>query len=162
MNLTLFFRLIIMSIFQSQLTAIYQRNLHNKLSYDDCLFYCPKVYAKDGFNISLQIHNGNYCTSENGYRELGHTFKEVEFGFPSEDDILLHKHSEMYGYSNQYDENDVELPFDAAAFSSVGTVGRIPVTVLEELFKKRGGIDWEKTISVEQYENRIFLKTKQD
>ena len=142
MNLTLFFRLIIMSIFQSQLTAIYQRNLHNKLSYDDCLFYCPKVYAKDGFNISLQIHSSNYCTSENGYRELGHTFEEVEFGFPSEDDILLHPYSEMYDSSN-------------SAFSAVGTVGRIPISILEKLFEKRGGIDWEKTISVEQYKNRV-------
>jgi hypothetical protein len=131
-----------MSIFQSQLTAIYQRNLHNKLSYDDCLFYCPKVYAKDGFNISLQIHSSNYCTSENGYRELGHTFEEVEFGFPSEDDILLHPYSEMYDSSN-------------SAFSAVGTVGRIPISILEKLFEKRGGIDWEKTISVEQYKNRV-------
>jgi hypothetical protein len=66
----------------------------------------------------------------------------------------------MYGYSREYDENDNEIPFDASTFSSIGTVGSIPVSVLEELFAKRGGIDWEKTISVENYESRKFLDTK--
>jgi hypothetical protein len=151
-----------MSIFQQTVVTNKRSLFGEKMSYDNQFFLCPRVYAKDGFNISLQIHNGNYCSSENGYRELGHTFEEVEFGFPSEDDVLLHEHSEMYGYSTEYDENDNELPFDASKFSSVGTVGRIPLTVLEELFEKRGGIDWEKTISVEQFENRNFLDTKQE
>lgn len=155
MNLTLFFRLVVMSIFQSQVTYDKKNYTTEQMSYDNQLFFCPKVFAKDGFNISLQIHNGNYCSSENGYRELGHTFNEVEFGFPSEDDVLLHVHSEMYGYGG-WDENDNEIPFDPSTFTAVGRVGRIPVSVLEELFEKRGGIDWEKTISVEQFNK--FLK----
>ena len=157
MNLTLFFRLVIMSIFQQSVVDAKKDYFGKQMSYDNQCFFCPKVYAKDGFNVSLQIHNSNYCSTENGYRELGHTYEEVEFGFPSEDDILLHKYSEMYGYTNQYDENDNEIPFDANTFSSVGTVGRIPLTVLEELFEKRGGIDWEKTISIEQFNNQNFL-----
>lgn len=161
MNLTLFFRLIVMSIFQSSVVSG-KKSSHGDMSYETQHFFCPKVFAKDGFNISLQIHNGNYCTSENGYRELGHTFEEVEFGFPSEDDILLHEHSEMFGSSREYDENDEEIPFNPSTFSSVGTVGRIPVSVLEKLFEKRGGIDWEKTISVEQFENRNFLNIKSE
>lgn len=153
MTLILFFRLILMSIFQKQVT-------HNKhfyggelMNYNNQMFHCPKVFAKDGFHVSLQIHNGNYCSSENGYRELGHTYEEVEFGFPSEDDVLLHQYSEMYGFDTYSEEGDI--PFDASKFSSVGTVGRIPITVLEELFEKRGGIDWEKTISIEAFNKFI-------
>jgi hypothetical protein len=149
MNLTLFFRLVVMSTFQSQVTYN-KKNYTEQMSYDNQLFFLPIVFAKDGFNISLQIHKGNYCSSENGYRELGHTFHEVEFGFPSEDDVLLHKYSEMY-VGSSYDEDDNEIAFDPSTFTSVGRVGRIPVTVLEELFEKRGGIDWEKTISIEQF-----------
>lgn len=102
------------------------------MSYDNQLFYCPTVYAIDGFNVSLQIHNSNYCSSENGYREFGHTMKSVEFGFPSHADELL----------AEYAEEPDKL---------TETVGMIPVTVLEELFTKHGGIDWEKTISVEMF-----------
>jgi hypothetical protein len=120
--------------------SIFQKTSQS-LSYDNTYFFCPKVYAKDGFHVSLQIHHANYCASENGHREFGHTMEEVEFGFPSEDDVLLHEYSEMFGY-----DEDSKVPFTA-----VGTVGRIPVTVLEQLFEKRGGIDWDKTISVEQF-----------
>ena len=149
MNLTLFFRLAVVSIFQSQVTYN-KKNYTEPMSYDNQLFFFPRVFAKDGFNISLQIHKNNYCSSENGYRRLGHTFHEVEFGFPSEDDVLLHKYSEMYGHSS-WDEDGNETTFDPSTFTSVGSVGRIPVTVLEELFEKRGGVDWEKTISIEQF-----------
>lgn len=150
MNLTLFFRLIMMSIFQSQVIHDKTNRHSEKMSYDNQLFYCPIVFAKDGFNISLQVHNSNYCTSEKGYKEFGHTMEEVEFGFPSEDDVLLHKYSEMYD-SSSYNDNNEEITFDETNFTSVGTVGRIPVSVLEELFVKHGGIDWEKTISTERF-----------
>jgi hypothetical protein len=130
-----------MSIFQSSMKSC-KNIIGEKINYNTQLFFCPVVYAKDGFKLSLQIHNGNYCSSENGYRELGHTWEEVEFGFPSEDDRLLHQYSEGYDWH----EDDPQVPFN-----SVGRVGRIPVSVLNELFEKRGGIDWEKTISIEAF-----------
>lgn len=154
MNLTLYFRLILMSIFQRQVTFDKKGILGSPMGYDTQLFYCPRVYAKDGFNISLQINNGNYCSSENGYRKLGHTMQEVEFGFPSEDDSMLHKHTEDWNWGG-YDDDGNQLPFDASTFTSVGKVGSIPVTVLEEMFEKRGGIDWEKTISPDAFEMQI-------
>ena len=150
MNLTLFFRLIVTTLFQRSIQHC-TNVFGEKLNYNSQMFYCPKVYAKDGFNVSLQIHNGNYCESENGYRILGHTWQEVEFGFPSENEKLLHKFSEMYGYGG-YDENGSSLPFDSESFSCMGGVGKVPVSVLEEIFEKRGGIDWDKTISVEAFE----------
>ena len=157
MNLTLFFRLIVMSIFQSSMNLC-RTFRGERFNYDNQYFFCPTVYAKDGFNISLQINNGNYCSSENGYREFGHTWEEVEFGFPSEDDAFLHQYTEGYNCES-YDEEGNEIPFDPNSFTSVGKVGRISVSVLEELFEKRGGIDWEKTISVEQF-NRFCKSIK--
>ena len=133
MNLTLFFRLIVMSIFQGQ--VIYDKRnkvFDEPVQYDNQLFYCPEVWAVDGFHVSLQIHNKSECSSENGYRTFGHTWEEVEFGFPSEDEKLMRKYAD---YPNEMTE----------------TVGRIPVSVLEEVFAKHGGIDWERTISVETF-----------
>ena len=135
MNLTLYFRLIVTVLFQRHVIDGKINKVFNEPpSYDNTLFYCPSVHAKDGFHVSLQIHNGNYCNSENGYRKLGHTWKEVEFGFPSEDEYLMKEYS--------------ETPEDVTR-----SVGKIPVSVLEEIFAKHGGIDWEKTINVEVYKN---------
>lgn len=131
MNLTLYFRLIVTVLFQRQVH--YRTRELTKTIYRDILFYCPKVYANDGFNVSLQIHSGNYCSSENGYRELGHTWDKVEFGFPSHDD-------------NEFKEY-AEKPEDVC-----DSVGSIPISVLETIFEKHGGIDWDKTISVEVFE----------
>lgn len=148
MNLTLFFRLIMMSIFQKQVTCNhftkgFARFEPEEMDYDNTLFYCPIVFAKDGFHVSLQIHHGNYCSSENGYRMLGHTMEKVEFGSPSENEELLHEYSEMYG-ANEDETFDV-----------TGKVGSIPVEILEKVFEKHGGIDWDKTISIDFFNARI-------
>lgn len=130
-----------MSIFQSGVIYDKKDPIRNKpMSYDNTSFFCPKVWAKDGFHISLQIQWINYCSSENGYRKFGHTMQTVEFGFPSQDDSLLHPYSE-----GSYDEDQ------PAVFTAVGTVGCIPVSVLEHVFNNHGGIDWQKTISVDVF-----------
>lgn len=132
MNLTLYFRLILTSIFQSSVTHGKLVGLRNsKMAYDNQYFMCPRVYAKDGFNVSLQIHNGNYCTSENGYRKFGHTMEEVEYGYPSDYDEMF----EPY----------------ASGEDITSSLGSIPVSVLEQIFEKHGGVDWEKTISVDTF-----------
>jgi len=135
-----------MSIFQTQVTRTLKSVYGDgNMSYDNQLFFCPRVFAKDGFNVSLQIHNGNYCSSENGYRKMGHTMQEVEFGFPSENEILLHPYAECFS------ENDID-------FDCMGGVGSIPISALETIFEKHGGIDWEKTISIEQYDKIVLDK----
>jgi len=60
--------------------------------------------------------------------------QDVEFGFPSENDL---------DFADYADYSD----------NITGTVGSIPVSVLETIFEKHGGIDWEKTISVESFNN---------
>lgn len=129
MNLTLYFRLIVTVIFQKR---------GNSKNYNNDYFFCPTVFAKDGFNVSLQINNGNYCESNKGYRRLGHTWNEVEYGFPSKNEPLMWQYCEMF---EEEKEGNV-----------IGTVGRIPVEVLEAIFELHGGIDWEKTISIEAFE----------
>lgn len=137
MNLTLFFRLIVMSIFQLEKRGVKSPYGDEKLNYNNTFFFCPTIYAKDGFSVSLQIHNGNYCHSENGYRKFGHTWENVEFGFPSEIEPLMVEYAE---------EPD----------NLTNTVGNIPVSVMEEVFAKHGGIDWDTTLSVENFNK--FLK----
>ena len=52
-------------------------------TYDMEFFFLPRIHCKDGFNISIQVNNGNYCESENGTRTFGLDWKLVEWGFPS-------------------------------------------------------------------------------
>jgi len=155
MNLILFFRLITMAIFQKQVCHDKPSGYSDgsKMSYNTQLFYCPRITCKDGWSISLQIHNGNYCESENGYRAFGHTMQSVEFGFPSVDDKDLHKYSEMYGGSSYNSDTDEEVPFNPDTFTSVSGVGKIPVSVIQFICdNNHGGIDWEATISVKEWE----------
>jgi len=137
MKLTHFFRLIVMSIFQTSITKSAKSYQGQYVSYDNQYFYCPKIHCKDGFNVSLQINNGNYCESENGYRELGVDWKEVEFGFPSMNDKDMFQYSEMYNLDDMTD------------FDVTGTVGRIPVDVMQTILDNHGGIDWDATLSIE-------------
>lgn len=147
MTLTLYFRLILTSIFQNMVQYYVKDNYKG---YDKVLFYCPNVVAMDGFQVSLQVNRCNYCASNNGYRTLGHTMLEVEFGFPSMNEELMFPYSEMWNGFN-YDDEGNEVPIDKDTFNVTSTVGRIPISVMEEVFTKHGGVDWEKTISVEAF-----------
>lgn len=100
-----------------------------KECYDRNLFYTPRIYCKDGFNISIQVHKGNYSASENGYREFGLKWQTVEWGYPSK---VLHN-PKRYCH---------ETPGTAE------TVGvQTPIEVMDELLVSHGGIDVEKSLS---------------
>ena len=47
--------------------------------YQDKYFFVPRIYCKDGFNISIQVNQGNYCASENGERHT-HLWVGLEVG----------------------------------------------------------------------------------
>ena len=157
MNLTLFFRLIMMSIFQKKVISGKKDLINRQMSYDNTYFYCPRVYAVDGFNVSLQVHHGNYCSSENGYRELGHSMQDIQFGFPSKNEELMFEYAEGYGAPEFiFDENEVhEIPFDISKFNLTKQVGSIPLDIMEAVFEKHGGIDWNRTISIEQFNQKV-------
>lgn len=140
MKLIHFFRLIQMSIFQKVITNIMYNKLYkNDMNYDNTLFFCPRIVCNDEFSISLQIHNGNYCSSENGYRTLGHTIESVEFGFPNQDEELLKEYAEC--------PNEITK-----------TVGKLPIDIAQQIVDKHGGIDWDKTVSIENFNNLVYGK----
>lgn len=146
MTLKNYFTLITISIFQD-----------TKKKYNETYFSCPVIICKDGFNVSLQINHANYCTSENGYRELGVDWQEVEFGFPSENDKDMFKFSESYGYGG-YDDEGNEIPFNEEDFDVTDTVGRIPVEDMQKILDNHGGIDWDATLSFDVAKNILNKK----
>lgn len=142
MTLELYFRLIVTSIFQKRVVND-KFVFGNKMNYDNQFFICPRIFCKDGFNISAQIHNGSYCISENGYREFGLTWEEVEFGYPSVND------EELWPYCEKLEDLFEEGNEISEGLSCIGSIGRIPLIKLQEICDKHGGIDWETTLSVE-------------
>ena len=121
-----------MSIFQKEVLFCSS----NRLSWQRTTFSCPRVYAKDGFSVSLQIGAGKNCKSENGYKQLGDSFSQVEFGYPNLPDEDF----------KEYAENEDDI---------CHTAGSIPISVLERIFEKHGGIDWEKTISKDAFNSLV-------
>lgn len=99
--------------------------------YQDKFFIIPRIYCKDGFNISIQVHNGNYCASENGTRTFGLDWKLVEWGFPSSE-IDAQKY-------NAEDDDDTT--------NSVG--GYVEIDLIDELCEEHGGIDLARTLQEE-------------
>ena len=95
--------------------------------YNNNYFHLPRVYCKDGFNISIQITNGNYCGSENGIRTFGIDWKLVEWGFPS-----------------QPIDGEKYMCEDTETINGVG--GYVPVELMEELIEEHGGIDIQTTL----------------
>ena len=93
-------------------------------------FHLPRIYCKDGFNISIQVNEGNYCGSENGYRVFGKEWKLVEWGFPSAP--ISHK------------AFDAECVTDEETINSVGSV---EIEKIDELLESHGGIDILATLS---------------
>lgn len=98
--------------------------------YQNKFFFIPRIYCKDGFNISIQVHQGNYCASENGTRTFGLDWKLVEWGFPSED----------------IDEEK----YNAESSPTTESVGAyVEVGLIDELCEKHGGVDLAKTLQEE-------------
>jgi len=90
-------------------------------------YVMPRIYCKDGFNISVQVHQGSYCGSENGIRQFGIDWKSVEWGFPS-----APIDAKKYGA----DEQDT--------MDAVGAF--VDINLIEDLIKQHGGIDLETTL----------------
>ena len=99
-------------------------------TYDNKMFYLPRIYCKDGFNISVQVNNCNYCESENGTRTFGLEWKLVEWGFPSE-----HIDGKKYNAES------------SPTTESVG--GYVEIGLIDELCEKHGGVDLAKTLQEE-------------
>ena len=99
----------------------------NESNYERSFFHLPRIYCKDGFNISIQVNCGNYCGSENGWRKFGKEWKGVEWGYPSE-------------------EID-SVKYNSESEDTIGSVGCIETELIDELLESHGGIDIVATLS---------------
>lgn len=104
--------------------------------YSNKVFFLPRIYCKDGFNISIQVHNGNYCGSENGTRTFGLDWKLVEWGFPSEHIDPVKYNADGYAYDANVDTTQ-----------TIG--GYVEIGLIDELCEEHGGIDLAKTLEEE-------------
>lgn len=127
-DLFLFLRLCSNLIFQKMLTAL----PGHQVDYDYNMFKLPYIRCIDGFGLSIQISNGHYCESENGYRRNGLDWKEVEIGAVYGDDDIINK--ELQG---EY-------------------VARVSVDIVQDCINRHGGINWIKTLSKENIENCLL------
>lgn len=86
-------------------------------------FNRPRIYCKDGFNMSVQGSQGHYCSP----RSNQDFYHSMEIGFPSQEEESILEFAE-----------EKEIP--------TGTVyGWVPCELIQELIDKHGGIDLEKT-----------------
>lgn len=46
-----------------------------------CIWHAKRVTCADGFNMSVQVHEGAYCSPRNG---VGPVWTSAEIGFPSD------------------------------------------------------------------------------
>lgn len=96
-------------------------------NYQHNYFHLPRIFCKDGFNISIQVNCGNYCGSENGWRKFGKEWKGVEWGYPS----------------GEIDS----VKYNSESEDTIGSVGCIETELIDELLESHGGIDIVATLS---------------
>jgi len=88
----------------------------------------PRAICKDGFSVSIQGGTFfHYCSP----RRLCNFYNEVELGFPSQ------KLNTLKGYAE--DKNHCKTVF-----------GYVPIKKVEDIIKRHGGIDYEKSLGDEK------------
>jgi hypothetical protein len=90
----------------------------------------PRIFCKDGFNVSLQTGKSLYCTP----REDNGPWFQVELGFPTSGDTRLTEYMDFYSS----DENEIPDP-------SNHVYGFVPLDIVLEVFEDHGGIDEDAT-----------------
>ena len=95
-----------------------------------------KAICADGYSISIQGHEGAYCSPRRNTAALG--YSEVELGFPTQSDELINEYAEC-GVTDAY--TDEPLPPEELEVAYTKTVyPYVPVSIVQELIKKHGGI----------------------
>lgn len=84
----------------------------------------PRIICKDGFSISAQASQYAYCTPRLNLENC--EYEEIELGFPNKHEPLLD------GYAEDTDYTQTVYPYT-------------PITLVEKVIEKHGGIDEEKT-----------------
>ena len=113
-------------------------------TYNSTHFLLPRIHCKDGFNISIQVNNGNYCASENGPYTFGTNWELVEWGFPSE-----HIDAKKYNAENYLEEEEIDTT------QTVG--GYVEIELMDKLLQEHGGIDLQATLKNSMEQEQIVL-----
>ena len=83
----------------------------------------PHVVCADGFTMSVQCGQSLYSSP----KDVAKRYREVEIGFPSEPEELI-KHYAENNWDDSPDYCDTVYPY-------------VPVTVVNKVLRKHGGID---------------------
>lgn len=78
----------------------------------------PRAVCKDGFEISIQASFHHYCSPRTTFEG---PYAEVELGYPSEDEPLIHDYAEGDDYTNT-------------------VYGYVPVGIVDQVLEKHGGL----------------------
>ena len=103
-------------------------------TYNSTHFSLPRIHCKDGFNISIQVSNGNNCANENSVRTFGTNWELVEWCFPSE-----HIDAKKYNAENYLEEEEIDTT------QTVG--GYVEIELMDTLLQEHGGIDLQATLT---------------
>lgn len=88
-------------------------------------FNRPRIYCKDGFNMSVQGSEGHYCSP----RSNQDYYYSMEIGFPSSEEECILEFAE-----------EPSKPTDTV-------YGWVPTDLIQILINKHGGIDLQKTFN---------------
>lgn len=81
----------------------------------------PRIVCKDGFSVSIQAHDGSYCSPR---RAFAGTWTSMELGFPN---------ARPPEYIMEYAENG-DTPTDTV-------YGYVPVELIQQMLDEHGGIE---------------------
>ena len=91
----------------------------------------PHIVCEDGFTMSVQVGYSLYSTP----KKIAKRYSAVEIGYPSEHEPLIEKWAEFAPFDE--DENpdytDTVYPY-------------VPVSVVDKVLKKHGGINLTQTL----------------
>ena len=82
-----------------------------------------RVVCADGFSVSIQASEGNYCSPRNDFGP----WESVECGFPTAKDPVLEEYAE-----------DPEAPIEGGQVQTV--YGWVPSAVIEKIIASHGGL----------------------
>lgn len=84
--------------------------------------YVPLVICQDGYSVSIQASEFNYCSPrKNGFWQYG----SFELGYPNEEDILIKKYAE----------------YPSCLTDTV--YAHVDVEIVDQLINKHRGFDWK-------------------
>ena len=94
--------------------------LSHRPDHVESIWYAPRINCADGFSLSVQVHEGAYCSPRDG---IGPDWFQAEIGFPS-----ARPTDEVMAYA--------EEPEDPT-----GTVySYVPMEAIDRLVDEHGGI----------------------